>query len=260
MSSAAHLEKPILTLAENYRHGERIAAHCHNRAQLLHALSGVITVNSLQGSWVVPPGRGVWVPAAVEHDLKMAGAVRMRTLFIDQQAREDLPHGCQVIDISPLLRQLIISAMDIPADYPPGGRDERVMQLILDEIRVLPIMALHVPSPRDPQLAELCQALRSAPGADWDLQRAASLVGTSTRTLTRAFQRETGLSVVQWLRRMRLLASLDSLAAGHSILDVALDLGYDSPSAFSAMFRRTLGVSPSAYFGKAQAYGTAEPD
>ncbi|MNG06245.1 Regulatory protein SoxS [compost metagenome] len=68
------------------------------------------------------------------------------------------------------------------------------------------------------------------------------------------------MSFIQWLRRMRLLASLDSLAAGHPILDVALDLGYDSPSAFSAMFRRTLGVSPSAYFGKAQAYGTAQPD
>ncbi|MHC6225343.1 AraC family transcriptional regulator [Pseudomonas sp. X10] len=241
----------ILPLAENYRHGERIAPHCHDRAQLIHALSGVVTVNSRQGSWVVPPGRGVWVPAAVEHDLKIAGMVRMRTLFIDPQARPDLPRECQVIEISALLRELIISAMDIPADVPAGGRDERVMQLILDEIRVLPVMALHVPSPCDPQLLALCQALRAAPAEDWSLQRAARHSGISPRTLTRAFQRETGLSFIQWLRRMRLLTSLDALAAGHSILDVALDLGYDSPSAFSAMFRRTLGVSPSAYFGRA---------
>lgn len=57
-----------------------------------------------------------------------------------------------------------------------------------------------------------------------------------------------------------LLASLDALAAGHSILEVALDLGYDSQSAFSAMFRRTLGVSPSLYFGRGAAYGVAEGD
>ena len=252
--------QPIVPLAENYPHGERIAPHCHNRAQLIHALSGVITVNSSQGCWVVPPGRGVWVPAAVEHDLKMAGQVRMRTLFVASDARPDLPLTCRVVDIPPLLRQLIISAMLIPADYPPGGRDERVMQLFLDEIRVLPILALHVPLPVDPQLAALCQALRDDPASPWSLQRAAAHSGLNARTLTRAFQRETGLSFIQWLRRLRLLASLDALAAGHSILNVALDLGYDSPSAFSAMFRRTLGVSPSAYFGKTPAYGQPDAD
>ena len=252
--------QPIVPLAENYPHGERIAPHCHNRAQLIHALSGVITVNSSQGCWVVPPGRGVWVPAAVEHDLKMAGQVRMRTLFVASDARPDLPLTCRVVDIPPLLRQLIISAMLIPADYPPGGRDERVMQLILDEIRVLPILSLHVPLPVDPQLAALCQALRDDPASPWSLQRAAAHSGLNARTLTRAFQRETGLSFIQWLRRLRLLAILDALAAGHSILNVALDLGYDSPSAFSAMFRRTLGVSPSAYFGKTPAYGQPDAD
>ena len=96
--------QPIVPLAENYPHGERIAPHCHNRAQLIHALSGVITVNSSQGCWVVPPGRGVWVPAAVEHDLKMAGQVRMRTLFVASDARPDLPLTCRVVDIPPLLR------------------------------------------------------------------------------------------------------------------------------------------------------------
>ncbi|MDF0732139.1 helix-turn-helix transcriptional regulator [Pseudomonas entomophila] len=240
----------IVPLAENYRHGERIAPHCHDRAQLIHALTGVITVNSRQGSWVVPPGRGVWVPAAVEHDLRLSGVVRMRTLFVDPEARPDLPGECQVIEISPLLRELIVRAMDIPPMHAPEGREARIVQLILDEIRVLPVMALHVPSPESAQLLGLCEALRQAPAEDWNLARAAAHSGITPRTLTRAFQRETGLSFVQWVRRMRLLAGLDALAAGVSVLDVALDLGYDSPSAFTAMFRRTLGVSPSAYFGR----------
>lgn len=240
----------ILPLAENYRHGEHIAPHCHDRAQLIHAISGVITVNAREGSWVVPPGRGVWVPAASEHELRMSGMVRMRTLFVDQQARPGLPQQCQVIEISPLLRELIICAMDIAPGYPAQGREARVMALILDEIRVLPVLALHVPSPRSAVLHSLCDALRQAPAEPWNLARAAALSGLNARTLTRAFQRETGLSLVQWLRRMRLLAGLDALAAGRSVLEVALDQGYDSPSAFSAMFRRTLGVSPSVYFGR----------
>ena len=68
------------------------------------------------------------------------------------------------------------------------------------------------------------------------------------RTLQRRFQRETGLSFGQWRRQARLIAALERLARGASVLEVALDLGYASPSAFSTMFKRELGASPSAFF------------
>ncbi len=249
---------PVCAIAQDYAHGERVPAHRHARAQLIHALSGVVTVNTALGTWVVPPGRGVWLPARVEHDLKLAGQVRMRTLLVDSLARADLPSACRVVDISPLLRQLIIAAMQVAPDYPSGGREERIMELILDELRVLPILALHVPLPIDPVLAELCRDIRRRPAEDWSLQRSAERLSISGRTLTRQFQRETGLSFSQWLQRARLLAGLDALAAGHPIIEVALDLGYDSPSAFSAMFRRTLGVPPSHYFGSTPAHGVED--
>ncbi|MBF3044972.1 cupin domain-containing protein, partial [Pseudomonas aeruginosa] len=151
--------RPVFAYAQDYLHGERVELHRHSRAQLIHALSGVVTVGTAEGTWVVPPGRGVWLPAGIEHALRFAGQVRMRTLFIAPQARHDLPRDCRVVDVPPLLRQLIVAAMRIAPDYPPGGRDERVMELILDELRVLPILALHVPQPVDPRLAALCRSL-----------------------------------------------------------------------------------------------------
>jgi AraC-like DNA-binding protein len=42
---------------------------------------------------------------------------------------------------------------------------------------------------------------------------------------------------------------LSWIAEGRPILSVALDLGYESPSAFSAMFRRELGAPPSRFRG-----------
>jgi AraC-like DNA-binding protein len=139
-------------------------------------------------------------------------------------------------------------AISFPLDYPLGGRAERIMELILDEIRTLPILALDIPLPADPALARLCTSILHRPEEQVSLASCAAYLGTSTRTLSRLFQRETGMSFGQWLRRARLLKSLDALAAGIPIVDVALSLGYESPSAFSAMFRRTLGVAPSQYF------------
>jgi AraC-like DNA-binding protein len=72
--------------------------------------------------------------------------------------------------------------------------------------------------------------------------------GASVRTLARLFTRETGMGFRGWRQQVRLLRALERLAAGEAVTTVALDLGYDSPSAFVAMFRRALGTTPGRYF------------
>lgn len=247
---AVPANRSIVPVAKDYQHGESEPLHYHDCAQLIHSLSGVVQVNTRLGSWVVPPGRGVWLPARVEHSLQITGKVAARALLVDPLARADLPASCEVVQVSPLLRELIICAMDIPAHYPAGGREERIMELILDELRVMPILPLNLPEPRSDALLTLCRHIQQSLAHPWELEQAARYINVSGRTLSRRFQRETGLRFGDWVRRARLLAALNALAAGHSVLEVALDLGYDSPSAFSAMFRRLLGVAPSAYFAK----------
>lgn len=197
---------------------------------------------------MVPPSCGVWLPAGAEHSLRFIGVVQARTLFVDPLARADLSSQCQVVQISPLLCELIFASLNIPANYLCGGRDERIMELILDELRLLPVLPLHLPEPKDSQLLEICQQIRRTLPVNWELEEVAAQLNISGRTLSRRFQRETGLHFSDWVRRAKLLAGLQALAAGTSVLDVALGLGYESPSAFSAMFKRALGVSPSDYF------------
>lgn len=238
----------VTTLAIEYQHGEYEPLHSHVCSQLIHTLSGVIEVRTQLGVWMVPPGRGVWLPAGIEHSLRFIGEVRARTLFVDPLARADLSAQCQVVQISALLCELISVSLSIPPDYASGGRDERIMELLLDELRLLSELPLHLPEPKESQLLEICQQIRNALSSHWELEDVASKLGISGRTLSRRFQRETGLRFSDWVRRAKLLAGLQALAAGTSVLDVALALGYDSPSAFSAMFKRALGVSPSDYF------------
>ncbi len=149
--------------------------------------------------------------------------------------------------MSAFLREAIVAATHIPLDYASGGRDERVMDLILDEIAAAPRLHLHIPMPRDPRLARICERMIADPSAPATLESLGAEIHVSGRTLARLFHRELGMSFGEWLRRMRLLLSLPRLAAGASVLEVALEHGYDSPSAFSAMFRRSLGIAPTAY-------------
>lgn len=214
----------------------------------MHTLSGVVRVDTVSGCWVVPPGRGVWLPAGTRHSLRITGNVAARTLFIDPLARADLPATCQIVQISPLLRELILAALALPESYSPGSRDERVYELILDEIRLMPVLPFHLPEPESEPLRRLCQQIRQTSGESWGSGEAAVMLGMSERTMNRHFQQQTGLSYGEWLRRARLLEALQRLAQGQPVLRVALELGYGSHSAFTAMFRRVMGISPSDYF------------
>lgn len=237
-------------MASDHLDGEYIAAHQHRRAQLVHAISGVMTIGCPQGRWMVPSGRAVWVPPNTAHEIRIAGAVKMRTVFVESAACGGLPEICEVIEVSMLLREAVIAAVDIPFDYQLGGRDERVMQLILDELEAAPRLPMQLAMPRHPRLADLCAKLIAEPALEMGLEDAARELCVSSRTLSRLFHREVGMSFPDWRRHTRLLLSLPRLAAGVSIFEVALEHGYDSPSAFAAVFKRTLGVAPSVYLSQ----------
>jgi len=240
--------RPLVPLAHDYAHGASEPWHQHDCAQLIHTLSGVVRVETEFGSWTVPPSRGVWLPAFTRHALQITGTVAARTLFIHPLARADLPPSCQVVQITPLLRELIVSALTLPAAYLADSRAERIVELILDEIRGMDVLPFALPAPHSARLQALCQRIQQTPGESWTLLRASASLNVSGRTLARHFSRETGLQFSDWVRRARLAIALTRLAQGDSVLRVALDLGYESPSAFSAMFRRLLGVAPTDYF------------
>lgn len=240
--------RPLVPFAHDYPHGATEPWHRHDCAQLLHTLSGVVRVETEQGYWIVPPSRGVWLPAGTHHCLKITGNVAARTLFIDPFARADLPSVCQVVQISDLLRELIINSLSLPTHYHAGTREERIYELILDEIRVMNVLPFNLPEPKTPALQTLCQQIQNEPGKPWTAAMAAAQLNMSERTLLRHFQKQTGLSFSEWVRRAKLMIALNYLAQGQSVLRVALELGYESHSAFSAMFRRILGASPSDYF------------
>jgi AraC-like DNA-binding protein/quercetin dioxygenase-like cupin family protein len=248
LSRAEALRPDVVAVASNYPAGHVVQPHSHGRAQLIFATRGVMTVTTAAGAFVVPTQRAVWMPAGTVHQVESRSAYAMRTLLIRPAAAEALPAQPCVVTVTPLLREIILALMESPQDYPPGGPEERLADVALDLIAVLPVTPLHLPMPTDPRLARLTGRLLADPADRRGLEDWARELALSGRTLARLFGTETGMSFRAWRQQARLLRALEMMAAGQPVTTVALDVGYDSPSAFIAMFRRVLGVSPARYF------------
>jgi AraC-like DNA-binding protein len=238
----------VRSLSYDYPNGHEVLSHVHHHHQLVYAVQGVMTVSADRGSWIVPAHRGVWVPAHVEHAIRMSGAVSMRTLYLDPRIVHGLSRECRVVDVPPLLREIILRAVE------HGSLDRRVpaqrhlVDVLLDEVRALPSRALHVPRPADPRARRLVEYVERDPAPRRPLGRLARTTGASPRTLQRLFRRETGMTVGNWRRQLRLARSLETLAGGSSVTAAAFDAGYQSVSAFVSVFRRTFGETPGRYF------------
>jgi len=239
--------KAVVGYAVDYAAGHTTGRHAHERAQLVHGEKGVMTVRTDDGAWVVPPGYAVWVPPGVVHEVRAAGAVAMRTLYIRDDSGVPVTARCRVVRVPPLARELIARVVRLPEDYPESGPEARLVAVLVDELADLPAAPLDLPLPRDRRAMAVAEALIDTPADNRDLEAWGLRVGASDRTLARLFRKETGLTFGRWRQRRRLLAALERLAAGEPVTAVALDLGYESPSAFIAMFRRALGAPPTRY-------------
>lgn len=242
------LPRPIATRKSEMPHGHITARHHHRRAQLLYGSKGILSVVTPKGIWIVPPLRAVWIPPMTDHEVSARGSVTVRSLYIDPTVGHPLPADCTVVTVSPLLREMILRAVELPTLYDEDGPDGRFMAVLLDQIKALPETPLHLPATDHPHLIPIYQGLSENPADNRSLEDWADSIGTSSRTLTRLFQKETGMSFRQWRQQVRLLEALTQLAAGEPVTNIALDLGYDSQSAFIAMFKKALGKTPGKYF------------
>jgi AraC-like DNA-binding protein len=235
-------------LATIYPSGYQMPAHQHPTAQLVYASRGVMTVHTQAGTWVVPAHRAVWVPPDTEHRISMSGEVEMRTVYLAR----DLPlaevSDCSVVNVSPLLRELILHAVERAPLFATVPAHAHLIGLLLDQLEALPAMPLQLPAPRDPRAKRAADWLRGNKGHPASLERIARKVGASKRTLERLFQRETGMSFGVWRQQLRLMQALELLAAGESVTQVALAVGYESTSAFVSRFRQVLGTTPGKYY------------
>lgn len=236
----------VRTWTRDYPAQYLVPAHYHDRDQLVHATRGVMTVGTEPATWVVPPGRAVWVPAGVSHDISTSGAVEMRTLYLKRGLVRGL--GLSVVNVTPLLENLILEACRIGELRRRVKREQHVIALLVDQLRAIKMVPLRLPHPRDPRAQKVAHAILAYP-LPGPLDDVCSYAGASRRTIERLFVSEVGMGLGRWRQQARLMHGMRLLAEGAKVSHAALEAGYSTPSAFIAMFRKALGVTPTECFG-----------
>jgi AraC-like DNA-binding protein len=238
----------VSTLTYDFSPGHVVPEHFHHEDQLVYACRGVMTVRTRDGTWVVPPQRAVWIPGRIPHSIVMSGSVSMRTLYLKPRLVRCLPRSCRVVNVSPLLKELILHACQFPVLRRRVRAQARLVDIIVDQLETVQAIPLQLPSPSDPRAVRVAEVLSHDPSDARSLERICRTAGAGKRTIERLFQLETHMTLGDWRQQLRLLRSMRLLAEGEKITRVAMEAGYSTPSAFIAMFKRILGTTPGRYF------------
>ncbi|MFT4117927.1 helix-turn-helix domain-containing protein [Bradyrhizobium sp.] len=179
----------------------------------------------------------------------MVGDVSFLSLYVEPGAIQGMPTDCRVVTISPFLHSLMTEAVELPLEYELGGRSDALMRLIQHEMRELPAAPLSLHFPAEGPLSELCYQFVEKPDIHATVDSWAEALGMSRRSFTRLFTQKIGMSFTAWRQQACLLCAMPQLAAGVPVAKVAAELGYESPAAFTLMFRRAFGSPPLTYLG-----------
>ncbi|MEQ1200754.1 AraC family transcriptional regulator [Acinetobacter nosocomialis] len=246
------LSELVIGLSSEHSYREITPTHTHTRAQFLYAFTGTIQVFTPNNVWIVPTMCALWIPAHVEHSVISLSHVKLNTALVEVNAAVLMGQHCFIIRVSNLLHELLIRLNEIEREETPNTATSQELSrslqiLIFEEIHRANLLSIQIPWPKDKRLLKICQELLHTPDHSKDLTDWADDIGTSSRTLMRMFQKETGLSYRAWVQQMHIALALSKIANGESITQISESLGYTNPSAFSAMFKRHLGKTPQQF-------------
>ena len=240
-------DPPVTGWSGELEKGARWATQDRLRAQVLFCFGGVMRLEAGGDRWFIPDRFGIWIPAGMALDVEAGARIEFQSFLLHPRCAErlGLPDRPTVLRATPLMRG--IGRRLMPDEGLSAPERRRLGWVALDEIARLERSDLHLPGSGDPRLSQVMSRLMAQPRDGVSLAQLAEGVGTSERTLSRLFVRETGLSWRDWRDRMRFVLALEGLEMGRSSTELATLLGYSSPSAFVAAFRRKSGMTPSEW-------------
>jgi transcriptional regulator GlxA family with amidase domain len=176
----------------------------------------------------------------------------MRIVFLTPLLARLLPDHPAVFLASGLAREVLLALTDPRRDdgRSPASRRSaraRLLRVLVDELDEAHEQPLQLPEPRDDRLQAIARLLRNDIHTDTSLADLGKQIGASTRTLSRLFRNELGMTFYEWRTQLRIYHALVLLVDGHDVTHTAHACGWANTSSFIAAFTNVIGTSPGRY-------------
>ncbi len=224
--------------------GESYDWHSHDFGQLISAASGSMYVGTPDRVLLLSPAMAIWIPPDTQHWMRYGANNVMHYVDVNRDEAEWLGPDCRVVAMTPLLDALFVAAMPEATGTRTAKHNAALHALLRLELLTAKDVSLSLVLPKDARLLDVARDALDDPGSIRSVEAWLSDVPASRKTIERLFIAETGMPPSKWLRHARVLHAVSLLASGESVTSVSFEMGYESTSAFSYMFRQTLGISP----------------
>jgi len=224
---------------------------CADRHYLLCASAGALRLEAQGQAWLLPPARAALIEAGRPIRVSIPQPVTTASILFDTGFAPPPPAPLAVFDLSFLARALVAECGTWgERDQPLPGYAETLfaaLAAVAWRLAEQPSPVV-VPSGRSPELRRALRLTEERLSGEIRFEDVAGEVGLAPRSLARRFAEETGMTWRAVLRRMRVLAAIEELAAGDTpITRIAFSVGYTSLSAFNAAFHELTGRTPTQY-------------
>lgn len=239
---------PRFHRAFTYTHGnpegKQWEAHWHQHFhEVLWGSRGTLAVETPGGVYMVPPGVGLYLPAGIEHAVLAGPRSEFKCSFFHVDLAPALRRTVGAVTVPPVVQELLGYLGSADCELPLRRDTESLACRLLSPVDLL---AIGTDLPADDRLRTIARGILDDPADDSTLEAWGLRVGASGRNLSRLFVRETGMTFAQWRLQARLRVAVSLLAGGMGVGSVARHVGYQSASAFVAVFRRETGLTPGA--------------
>lgn len=239
-------EAPVVGQVIETVGSEDVPMHRHMRGQLLTSLRGTVTAETAEGLWPIPPDTALWIPGGQFHRSIVSSNGTVGIVYM-RSAPSGLPAAACFLALTPLVREMVLHLARLDCGDASQSRHARIADVLVAELGEVVVDRLYISMPTDPRLRRIATCLLETPGDKRTLSGWAEAVAMSERSLRRQIERETGVTFGRWRQQFHLAMALRDLKGGVPIKVISESLGYESVSAFSTMFKKSMGRPPGKY-------------
>lgn len=222
--------------------------HSHCTGQLVVSVMGIVGLASEDWRIALPPASAIWTPPGLPHEGFIGPRSESLYLHLAPEWAKALPNKPFRIMLTPMVIAMIRHFTQIRAPFAVDSHTGRLARVLLEEIELAPQLPLNfAPLPKNPKLFRVAEEIVAAPALSRTVAQWAETICMSERNFARLIAQETGMSFGQWRLRLMMLTATRRLLEGETSESVAEALGYETPSAFIAAFKRVFGMTPGRY-------------